>query len=294
MQSIIEAKNGETVAIETIAPQRAAADLEYSAGKNYRHMNKDHVKAYVKILRQHGRFDFNGNTIVYDENGYLKDGQHRFQAIVDSGVSCEMLIVRNVKSDVNIDSGKKRNIADVLRSMGESDSKVLAATLRVVWRYDNGILFSFRHAGDQSASNDEIIRTLNRHPNVRQSVSDAAKYTSKNVGYIPQSLLAAVLYIAASTDKDMADDFIHDLVQQVNLEEDNAAYVLHQRLHNIKNKDNVAQDKLGKLAILVKAWNAYARGQSVRSLRFIRSGKQAEAFPEFITKKEIESLKETV
>jgi hypothetical protein len=69
----------------------------------------------------------------------LVDGQHRLAAIVEADVPVEMTVFTEVAQgafDV-LDTGKRRNAADVLAMEGEKSAVLLAAMVRTVWLYHN-------------------------------------------------------------------------------------------------------------------------------------------------------------
>ena len=75
--------------------------------------------------------------IAFDVDGVLVDGQHRLAAIIEADRPVEMTVFTEVGEgtfDV-LDTGKRRNAADVLAIEGEKSSTMLAAMVRTVWLY---------------------------------------------------------------------------------------------------------------------------------------------------------------
>lgn len=70
------------------------------------------VQAYAQDMLA-GNWDENvGDAISIDENGILRNGQHRLYAIVKSGVGIHTWICRNVSSDGIYDSNRRRRCSD--------------------------------------------------------------------------------------------------------------------------------------------------------------------------------------
>lgn len=74
--------------VEKITPE--IAKIYYS-----RVINRQAVKTYIAQMKT-GRWVLNGETICFDSNGVLRDGHHRLLAIIESGVTIEVLVVRGV------------------------------------------------------------------------------------------------------------------------------------------------------------------------------------------------------
>lgn len=85
---------------------------------NYRRMKKQLVEKYARAMLL-GEWKENGEPIVFDEDGVLKDGQHRLMAILESGVAVKMLVVRGVSRDIyTFDEGGIRTMGDRARAEG--------------------------------------------------------------------------------------------------------------------------------------------------------------------------------
>lgn len=109
-----------TAQLENIYPDMARELL----GRNpsNRKITKTIVKKYADSIKN-GQWEANGESIVIDEDGNLKDGQHRLQAIVMADTPATMLVVRGVSRTVNeYDRGKTRTTRDTLQMWGVSEA----------------------------------------------------------------------------------------------------------------------------------------------------------------------------
>jgi hypothetical protein len=217
-----------------------------------------------------GRWETNGVTVSWNDEKLI-DGQHRLLAVVESGVTVEMLVVEGLPSDVfdTIDIGKRRTAADTLSVRGETQCKNLAAALIVVDRYMTG-----RVGKQVRYTNTEIEELLNKYPEVRRSVR-ACSETKKLVA---KSVLTGCHYLFAKKDDASADQFVHQLISGSGIIEGDPVYVLRERiLQNSLAKAKLSGDYL--MAIIIKAWNHKRAGRSVRCLRYREEGETPEAFP---------------
>lgn len=128
-----------TFGIETITPQEAERILKESAkafadasgGFKQRNIREATVNAYAEDIAA-GRWKENGETIKFDTEGRLIDGQHRLSAVVKANVSCQFFVVRGLDNSVmdTIDYGMKRSIENALQFQCKSYESGAAAVVR--------------------------------------------------------------------------------------------------------------------------------------------------------------------
>lgn len=131
---------GIEMKIETITPDKAVHYLKRNVD-NYRKISKRKVQLYAEEMKA-GKWQLNGEAIVFDQTGRLKNGQHRLAAIVAAGVPIKMTVVTGVADDVVIfDNGMNRTTMQMARASGcgdISDTETAVATM-VVGEYDNRV-----------------------------------------------------------------------------------------------------------------------------------------------------------
>jgi hypothetical protein len=134
----------------------------------------------------------------------------------------------------------------------------------------------------ESATNSEREQLLEEHPEIRDSVQRCEKAK----GVISAGTLAYVHWRGHQIAAQAADDFVDALATGANLLVDNPAHVLREML--LKNKVNRRKKLQGPvvLAYVIKAFNAFAKGETMRKL----SLRPADGFPEFVS---LEQVRET-
>lgn len=106
--------------MERITPEIAEKYLKRNVS-NYRKISKTKVQQYAQEMKA-GRWQTNGEGIVFDVTGKLKNGQHRLAAILLSGTPIEMTVVRGVAEDVNIyDIGSSRSLTQIAQANGAAE-----------------------------------------------------------------------------------------------------------------------------------------------------------------------------
>src|SRR5882724_1512617 len=101
-----------------LTPEEAVRMLEYNHLN--RPLNDQHVKRIAAQIID-GKWEFNGDTIKFSEDGDILDGQHRLWAVVEAKMAVETVIVRGIqkKAFATIDTLRKpRGGADILALNG--------------------------------------------------------------------------------------------------------------------------------------------------------------------------------
>lgn len=135
-----------TFGIETITPQDAERILKESekafseaeGGFKQRKLRDATVKAYAEDMAA-GRWKENGETIKFDSEGRLIDGQHRLSAVVKANTPIQFFVVKGLDNSVmdTIDYGMKRSIENALQFQCKSYENGAAAVVRQKVALDN-------------------------------------------------------------------------------------------------------------------------------------------------------------
>lgn len=105
--------------VVVVTPEMAALWLERNMN-GQRSLRQSVVDRYARDMRS-GAFGVTHQGIAFDTKGHLIDGQHRLSAIVKSGCTIKMMVVRDAPSGTftHIDAGLSRTAKDVLNSQGD-------------------------------------------------------------------------------------------------------------------------------------------------------------------------------
>lgn len=119
--------------IMQVTPKQAAEWLEVN------HCNRPLSRAVVEKYTQaiaSRRFHLTHQGIAFDTEGYLRDGQHRLQAIVESGQPVKLLVTTGLAPEAvhAIDDGRKRTDQQVLSmAQGEYVSPLVTAVTKEMY-----------------------------------------------------------------------------------------------------------------------------------------------------------------
>lgn len=98
------------------------------------------VESYASDMKR-GLWAVNNQGIGFDEDGNLIDGQHRLQAVVYSGATVQMLVMRGIpknynngfKTQLTVDQGKPRGLGDQLSLVyGIDNANLRVAIIRTL------------------------------------------------------------------------------------------------------------------------------------------------------------------
>ena len=123
--------------VETITPELAGKYLKRNVD-NYRKISKTKVQTYATEMKA-GKWQLNGEGIMFDETGKLKNGQHRLAAVILAGIPIKMSVIRGVADDVTIyDTGMIRSTAQIALASGCGDITKLECSVgnAIVGRFD--------------------------------------------------------------------------------------------------------------------------------------------------------------
>ena len=253
----------ENARLVTVTP--AIAEAWLTRNKKNRPINRRVLNEYKRQIEE-GKWKINGETIIFDQNGWMINGQHRLNAILETGHSIDCYVIFDVDSGsfATLDSGSKRKTAQVFSLSGEQNCVALSAAIGVAWKFDRKLdpWLSIRPTATEAAY------WLEENPSIRESVEICIQNTG-SLGY--GAVLAGFHFIASKLDRDAADGFIRSLGSGANLDEGNPILLLRNRLMSIKaNKKGLGLHNHIILAMTIKSWNFIREGRlPVKTLRWL-------------------------
>lgn len=255
------------VELVTIEPNMAAQWLEFNT--NNRTLNRDTVEKFASDVAA-GRWSLNGETIKFDREGRLIDGQHRLSAIVAANTSARMMVVTGLEpeSQMTVDIGRIRSTGQQLSLMGIPKGNELTAAAVVLYRLT-------RHpekvwAVSNMPSKPEQMEFIKRNLEVLQSCCSLADraYTPTSMRKAPYAAVAALAHLSGR-----GVEFIHfhdGFTSGANLSEGDPRLELRNRALRYKRHRTSTWDQQVMTAFVIKAFNAYLEGREVKLLRFYR------------------------
>lgn len=270
--NVTKKKSDISVSLVYITPEIAKHYLSYNT------QNRKESGSSINFLTQQmkkGLFIENGESIVFDKNMKLTDGQHRLMAIIKSGKSYHIPVVKgvNIKSMATYDTGKNRTAADVLSINGFKNANLLSTFIKLINKYEKNNSKASKplsYSRDEQLTNQQILNYCKENYDwLYQIMLDVTNiYVKSEIKVISNSHLCYLAYmIGGKTPDQSVYDFIKN-IYGLNRSQDTATSYLYSKLY----KSKINKEPLGfywVLGMTIKAWNYFIDGNpSVRFFRF--------------------------
>lgn len=256
-----------TTSIEHIGPEQAAAHLANNTRN--RHINWRTVARYAHDIET-DQWQMAGEPIKFADDGTLLDGQHRLEAIRKTGRTLPMLIVRGLapESQHVMDSGKPRGFAGQLQIAGHPNSGRLAATARLSYLYEEGLLFTDR-AKEQVTITD-LLTFVEDNPDLHEAVLLLPHNYRQKIDASPQ-VICTFIWITRRIDADASERFMHQLTAKTYLASGSPILALDTRFREMA-RTRTAISGPAALSAFIRAWNAWRQGRPMVRIHTHRDG----------------------
>ena len=264
--------------VVTITPARAA-ELLQSNTHNRNVSNTNLLKIKTALTR--GEWRFNGEAIKVATDGTILDGQHRLIACADTGIPFVSLVITGLphETQATMDTGKTRELKDVLALRGHKKVNALAATAKAVIRAEQySVKVALKPSSVYPVTTAQGVKRVESDPAIKEAALEGVKFGK--IG-LPGKIASLFIYRFTKIDADDAV-FFERLLSGAGLAEDDPIFQLRETLRasrdNFKGERNPAH--IG--ALVIKAWNKYRAGEQCSTLRFRVGGSNPERYPEAI------------
>ena len=261
--------------IKEITPAEAKDLLQRN--NHNRPLSRATVKRYAEAMER-GEWKLVGDAIVIDSNGDLRNGQHRLEAVVMSGVPCTFTILENADPDsfVNYDCGHRRTPSQIFAMEDIPNYCAVSSIVHKVMSLRDG---NTVNSGMRSRkTNQQILDEYNTDPAGYRGAQHLAARLYTTSASFGQSKLGAYAYYLHH-DLGHPSQRVVEFFEQAFSRETSPNIMLN----NFRNRildDMYSQKKLTPMArhaLLVKCWNAYISGKTLKVLKWM----ETEELPKF-------------
>ncbi len=273
-----------TCRVEKITPAIAKEWLGNNTN-NFRQLSQGRVEQYAQEMSD-GNWDLNGESIIFQEDGSLSNGQHRLHAVISSEVAIQSMVVRGIKTkSLHVDRGKPRTIAQWLVHEGIKNAGLVAAASRLCIAHDKD-LWTMPSWGAGYITDSEIVDFASAH--CLQLVPTTSFF---RVEGISASTMAALLFIGSGRKDASLNDtavwFRNALVSGNDLQDTDAVLHLRNRLRR-PGHDQLPPFMVRMMVTL--AWNKTAGGIECtkHELRLRLAGPYKQSLPDKIVVADID------
>jgi hypothetical protein len=258
-----------TARVETIGPKKAKKYLD-TMGRNRR--KRGRLKERYKEAMAGGQWKLTGESIKFNTKGELIDGQHRLEAVIETGKEIQILVCRNVPDEafMELDTGGVRTPGDLLTVAGYDYTSGVASAIRnltSIYEIEAGKIKG-GSLGRRRVDPETLLEYAEEHSDDLVAAVKKTMSTEAKVVCGPPSLFAALYFIFAEHNKKAADEFFDSLIDGTNLQKHRPVYELRRLLLQFAADKHKKRPAFYKAAITIKAWNAFQNRMEVRSLRY--------------------------
>lgn len=246
---------------EVVTPETAAKWLKTNV--NNRALSRRSVERYSADMKNN-MWQNTGDPIRFSKSGRLLDGQHRLTAIVESGVTISMLVIRDLedRSQDAMDQGRARTAADVLSLHGERNTGQLAAAVKLFLVWDRGLLCKdIRKSAE--ITNSVIAEWVSAHHAEVELFQHVAATIRKNDA--PQSVAGAAFIGFARIDANKAVEFMNLLANGAG-GMGHPITTLDKRMQRMR-REGLKMAPRDYLAMFIQAWNAWRDGRELQKFQ---------------------------
>jgi len=256
----------------TLTPELAAewkATVTTETQRKYR----DHHALKLSRAIERGEWKQNNDMFMFDKNGALANGQHRCGAVIKAGKTIVIVVAYDCTEDEikHADQGGlPRRSDDALHYAGFVQERNIAAIINTIHRDIEGDRFA--PSADQCIAFAQANRAALYEAN-------AYWYRGKETRCpVEPSILCAVYFVAAQTDKASAASFVTAVTDNVPRVRHDGAWHVIKRFKQNNEMLTGRMNRKTKVALVIKAYNAWKDGKTMPFLRW--SPGQGESFPE--------------
>lgn len=227
------------------------------------------VRKYTQLMRD-GKWGLSPDSIGFDVEGKLMNGQHRLSAVINSGTTQTFFVVHEMPltSYQITDEGRKRRASDIVAiETNVKHYNVVASSVRLYMGLAAGRGVNTGNK-DITPTNADILETYLKHEHIFNSSIDLANRCYNKLNFLGKKEVGGIFsYLVIEKQYEIAvvkEFFIELFFSTTN---DPTITLLRDRL--IKSKIGKATLKYSiKLSLIAKTWNAYIANRRLKCLKY--------------------------
>jgi len=219
---------------------------------------------FYKNQMSSGNWKENGEPIIIDVNGVIKDGQHRLLAVLETGFSYTVPVISGIDCNVmdTIDTGTNRSASDVLELEGFKYSTLIASLSKMA--LGEKIVMFAKSSHNANISNADVLKFAQNKKHYLEEIAKKATVISslQVVKVLSPALLAYYIYTYGNTDETIS--FLNNITGTLRKPKSGTDYVFKKL---ILSKNGDIRLSLGdKNKFIEKAYFSFVKGNpEVRS-----------------------------
>jgi hypothetical protein len=250
---------------QLVTPSTAKQYLE--ANISNRRIKEPIVAQYANDMANGRWKEDTGELIKISKTGTILDGQHRLMAVIKSNKAINFHFATNLNDEIFdvLDTGSSRNATDAFKVKNIKHDNLIPSIIAMY-----NLLNLGRRAGVQKkdkATNAILLEQYYENETFWQNIAKQSHYMYKSFAKIlPPSFIGGFYAYFIKLNPEKATEFMTQLAT--------GSEVKNEVINMLRNK--LMQDKMSprkmtitlKMALIIKTWNLYIKGQTVKLLKF--------------------------
>jgi hypothetical protein len=264
LRALIRKHGREAIPVKLRVTVNMAKAMKFLMGKN-RKLQEPWVLRWVRTLQQDRWRALPTQGMSFDWDGLFRDGQHRAEAIIRSGIEADVWVAfgEDPESFPYYDTGLRRNAAQNVALDGIRYANPVTYVVRLKYRTE--------HEGempDDGFVHDEAVRLMTEDDVMERAIIVGRKVQHEHHGATLSSVALAYWLIAQRSRRNLSiDEFFKAFYGEgAGLAEDSPIHRLRRKFRAFLKLGRKAQQYLNQTqqaAWIILAWNAWIHGQSI-------------------------------
>lgn len=245
-----------------------------------RKVNQHRVTRYANEMANGRWCEDTGEMIKIAIDNTLIDGQHRLLAVIKSKSNINMHICSEMKNEVFpfIDTNKVRNASDVLSIEGVKNATNKAAFIQSYHQYMVVNSNAMKLSTDNNLTANQVLSFYRQNKDfVDNTIREATNYYNKFQRVLDFGLVSFFTGVLCKFDERLGSSFMRELCEGVDVTND-VIIILRNRLITEKLSTRKSNKSVIR-ALIIKAWNAYYLGKTLRVIKF---NPETEEYPKIL------------
>ena len=250
----------EPFEVMQVTPEIALSILTNKNCKN-RNISKANLRNLTNAMLN-GEWKLTNQGISFDRDGNLLDGQHRLQAIIESEVTCTMLVGKNMDPAIFncIDTGKARTAGDTLDIAGSTNGKTIAAAVKLVGFYEE-LAPDNAWSSFNKPSHEKIRKNYLKEHDLYEEAAITVRDKARQARHLLPASIVVAFYVLASKRGWPArkiDFFLDKIYIGASLQPDDVCLSFRNQLSAREYKRRGANSQRYLLNAFIKCFNTNA------------------------------------
>ncbi len=251
---------------ETMEVTPAMAEVWLGKNPKNRDLKPQRVIEYAEEMLK-DNWHVGTESIKFDVDGNLLDGQHRLNAVIRSKKTVKLDIRGNLPSESQqyMDRPLKRNLAQDLKMDGVKYNTTISGMLTSLKQFrDTGAIGTSGKELNKAEAMEDWIDPFQIILKIAEEANRTASGAYKPLSPVQTGVLLFLFSLASDYEKGLK--FLK-LVQLGTVDEDSSPAKLRDRLLNEKSKRNRGMSIGDIYHLSIKAWNSWLRDESIKQLK---------------------------